>query len=113
MASSAIALRESNLAVTCSAVLPCKKVNHAVLLSTLLDANKYIRMTHFAAVPDRMFLMGKNYLRDPFNLGSYGEILLVRHWRSFGGKTLDIVDQLYSTGLFSLLPVYAISAPLF
>src|SRR6185369_9542031 len=54
----------------------------------------------------------KNYLRNPFYLGTNGEILLVRHWRPIGRKPLDKVDQLYCSVLFSKFPVYAVSSPL-
>ena len=68
MASSAITQRKRHLAVTGAAVFSAEQVDHAVLLRPLLDADKDIRMAQFAAVPDRMFLMGKNNLRNPFYL---------------------------------------------
>ena len=83
MASSAVTLREGNRAVTCAAVFAGKQINHAVLFRTFLDPDKYVRMAEFAAVPDGMFLMREDDLRNPFNFDADGKILLIRHLAVF------------------------------
>src|SRR3990172_3133412 len=89
MTALAIAIGEGDLVVTEPAVFACKQVFHRIFI--LADfRDKELGMTDLAAVPCRMFFVGKNYIiDDPFEFAS----LIVLWEQFFIFRRLHFVDR--------------------
>jgi hypothetical protein len=62
-------------------------------------------MTDLAAVPDSMFLMGKNNIGCPGCGNLYGKILLSLNGISFKGNAFEIINRFYFSLGLGFFPV--------
>lgn len=113
MATLAIKERKGDGAVTDAAIFAIVDLCHRILGRAFFDAEKDFRMTELAAVPDRMFFMGKDDFRHAFDLGDKVKVFLNDQGIPLDGNPGQEINGGYLACCFSLFPVNPVAEAAF